>query len=62
VNPVINPQGFSGVPVRRAYSSGGRQIVSELTDVSRQTFADSTFAVPAGFQKQAFAPGGSRQD
>jgi len=49
-----DPQGFSGVPVRRIYSIGQRQTVSELTEVSRQTFADSIFAVPAGFQKQAF--------
>lgn len=47
-------QGFSGVPVRRTYSVLGRQSVSELTEVSRQTFADSIFTVPAGFQKQAF--------
>ena len=52
-----DPKGFSGVPVRRTYSVGQRQIVSELTEISRQTFADSTFAVPAGFQKKAFAPG-----
>ena len=45
-------QGFSGVPVRRAYSIGQRQTLTELTDVTRQTFPDSIFAVPAGFQKQ----------
>jgi len=48
------PQGYSGVPVRRTYTIGGRETVSELTDVSRQTFPDSLFAVPAGFTKQAF--------
>jgi hypothetical protein len=53
-----DPAGFSGVPVRRTYSVLGRQSVSELTQVSRQTFPDSLFAVPAGFQKQAFGPGG----
>jgi hypothetical protein len=49
-----DPQGFSGVPVRRMYTIGGTQTVSELTDVSRQTFPDSVFAVPAGFTKQTF--------
>ena len=34
--------------------SAGQQTVSELTDVSRQTFPDSIFAVPAGFTKQTF--------
>jgi hypothetical protein len=52
-----DPLGFSGVPVRRMYTVGGRQTVSQLTEVSRQTFADSIFAVPAGFQRQALGPG-----
>jgi hypothetical protein len=53
-----DPQGFSGVPIRRTYAVAGRQTTIELTDVSRQTFPDSTFAVPAGFEKKAFpAPG-----
>ena len=52
-----DPQGFSGVPVRRTFSIAGRQIISELTGISRQTFADSIFAVPAGFEKQAFGLG-----
>jgi hypothetical protein len=47
-------QGFSGVPVRRVYSIGSRQVVTELTQVTRQTFTDATFAVPEGFQRQAF--------
>jgi hypothetical protein len=45
-------QGFSGVPVRRITSFGPQQTVVELSEVSRQTFADSLFAVPEGFQKQ----------
>jgi hypothetical protein len=46
-------QGFSGVPVRRINYSGGKvQSTSELTDVKRQTFPDSSYEVPAGFQKQ----------
>lgn len=47
-------QGYNGVPVRRTYSILGRQTVSELTEVSRRTFADSSYAVPAGFEKQPF--------
>jgi len=50
-------QGFSGVPVRRTFAIAGHQIASEVTEVSRHTFADSIFAVPAGFQKQAFGAG-----
>jgi hypothetical protein len=50
-------QGFTGLPVRRIYSIGPQQIISELTEISRQTFPDSLFAVPAGFQKQPLAPG-----
>jgi hypothetical protein len=45
-------QGFTGVPVRSVNTVAGRQIVSELKEVTRQNFADSTFAVPEGFQKQ----------
>jgi hypothetical protein len=57
-------QGFSGLPVRSVSTVAGRQIVSELKEISRQTFTDSTFVVPAGFQKQQMptAPGrGGRQ-
>lgn len=50
-------QGFSGVPVRRA-SFGARPTTSEITDVTRQSFPDATFAVPAGFQKEASPFGG----
>lgn len=53
----MEDQGFSGVPVRRV-SLGARPSTSELTDVSRQTFPDTTFAVPAGFQKEASPFGG----
>lgn len=45
-------QGFSGVPVRRITSFGPQQTVVELSEVSRQSFADSVFAVPEGFKKQ----------
>jgi len=55
-------QGYSGVPVRQTMTLGGRQITSEITDISRQAFADSTFQVPAGYQKTSFmGPGRGRQ-
>ena len=44
-------QGFSGVPVRRTYYDNGRETTAEITEISRQTFPDSVFAVPAGFTK-----------
>lgn len=53
-------QGFSGVPVRRMFSTGQGQTVVELTDASRQSIPASTFDVPAGFQKEAFG-GGQRR-
>jgi hypothetical protein len=46
-------QGFSGVPVRRAATVAGREIVTELTNVTRQAFPDSLFAVPDGFTQRA---------
>jgi hypothetical protein len=46
-------QGFEGVPVRRVTTIAGRQLVTELTSVARQTFPDSVFEVPAGFTKTA---------
>jgi hypothetical protein len=53
-------QGFSGIPVRRTYLVGQQQIVTELVEMSRHTFPDATFAVPADFTKQAspFGAGG----
>lgn len=49
----LEDQGFSGVPVRRVSFAGGQQqSVTELTEVTRQTFTDAVFAVPAGFQKR----------
>lgn len=45
--------GFSGVPVRSVVTtSNGQTITSEITDVHRQAFPDSTFQAPAGYQKQ----------
>jgi hypothetical protein len=48
----VQEQGFDGVPVRRVMTVAGIQMVTEVSAVSRQTFADSAFAVPAGFTKQ----------
>jgi hypothetical protein len=45
-------QGFSGVPVRTTTTAGGQPMTSEITEVKRQAFPDSTFQVPAGYQKQ----------
>ena len=53
-------QGFSGVPVRRITGIGKQEPITEMSDVSRQTFPASTFEVPQGFQKEAFGLGGRR--
>lgn len=53
----MEDQGFSGVPVRRV-SFGSSPTTTELTDVTRQTFPDSTFAVPSGFKKESSPFGG----
>ena len=52
----IEQQGFPGVPVRRSFTVAGRDVVSEITDVSRQSFPDASYAVPEGYAKQAFGP------
>jgi hypothetical protein len=44
------------VPVRSTFTVGGKEIVSEVTEVSRQSFPDSSYAVPDGYTKQAFGP------
>jgi hypothetical protein len=52
-------QGYPGVPVRRTYTVGGREITSEIADVSRQSFPDASYAAPAGYAKTEFSmPGG----
>jgi hypothetical protein len=58
----VADQGFSGVPVRRMFTIAGREVTTEITEVSRQSFPDSAFAVPEGFQKQSIpAVGRGRQ-
>ena len=44
--------GFSGIPVRSHLSAGTRDITIEVTDVTHRTFADDSYAVPAGFQQR----------
>jgi hypothetical protein len=41
-----------GVPVRQVTGIGPKQTTVETSEVSRQTFADTLFAVPDGFKKQ----------
>jgi hypothetical protein len=54
-------QGFSGVPIRSVVTIGGEQTTSELAEITRQNFAESTFAVPPGFQKREFLGGRGRR-
>jgi hypothetical protein len=49
----VQEQGYDGVPVRRVTTIAGREIVTELTSVARQTFPDRVFAIPDGFTKTA---------
>lgn len=56
----MQTRGFSGFPVKNSSTAGGRTTTSEVTDVSRQTFEDSLFAAPAGFQKESFPGMGGR--
>jgi hypothetical protein len=53
----VEEQGFSGVPVRQTFSVGGRQITSEISEVTRQTFPDASYAAPVGYQKTSFGGG-----
>jgi hypothetical protein len=45
--------GYTGFPIRSIVTVGDQATTTELTEVSRQTFSDAVFAIPAGFQKQA---------
>ena len=45
-------QGFSGVPVRSVTTmSTGSTVTFEISEVSRQSFPESTFQVPEGYKK-----------
>jgi hypothetical protein len=49
----LDTQGFEGIPLRRIrYKAGKAEMTSEVTEVTRQNFAASSYDVPAGFQKQ----------
>jgi len=52
----VQEQGYEGVPVRRVTTIAGREVVTELTSVARQTFPDSVFAIPDGFTKTQGGP------
>jgi Domain of unknown function (DUF4412) len=57
-NGTADDQGFTGVPVRHiSYQNGTAASTTEVTDVRHLTFPASTFEVPAGFSKEAFAGG-----
>lgn len=54
----VESQGYSGVPVRHMMIIAGRQVTTEITEVTRQSFPDSAFQVPAGYEKTEFMGGG----
>ena len=56
----LEVQGYSGVPVRHMMTIAGRQITTEISEVSHQSFPDSVFQVPAGFQKTDMMGGRGR--
>lgn len=56
----VAEQGFSGVPVKQTMTIGGRQMMTEITEVTRQAFPDSVFQVPAGYQKTTLGGRGRR--
>ena len=57
----LEAQGYAGIPVRNTQYIMGREITTEVVDVTRGTIPDSAFQVPAGFEKQPFMRGRGRQ-
>jgi hypothetical protein len=57
-NATVEQQGFTGVPIKRKASVLGSEITTEIVDVTRQTFPDASYAVPAGYQKKTPGTGG----
>jgi hypothetical protein len=53
-------EGYSGVPVRQVRTIVGREITTEISEVRRQSFPDSSYQVPAGYQKTDFMAGRGR--
>ncbi len=56
----VATQGFDGFPVKSVTNTAGRQVTTEVTEISRQTFADSLFTLPQGLQKQDMMGGMGR--
>lgn len=53
--PAVSPidlRGNSGFPVKTVMMVQGHTVTMEVIELGRQTFSDSSFAVPAGFTKQ----------
>jgi len=48
----IDQGGSSGFPVKTVITVQGQTTTTEVVEAGRQTFADSLFAVPAGYTKQ----------
>ena len=48
----VDAQGGADFPVRTVLMTPGGTVTTEVIEASRQTFSDSSFAVPAGFTKQ----------
>jgi hypothetical protein len=49
----LETQGFPGIPLRRVrYQAGKAELTSEVMEVTRKSFAESSYDVPAGFEKQ----------
>jgi hypothetical protein len=48
----IDPRGSSDFPVKTVMMVPGGTVTTEVIEAGRQTFSDSSFAVPAGFTKQ----------
>jgi hypothetical protein len=48
----MEDQGFSGVPVRSVTTVGTGSVTSEIADVQRQSFPDTLFQAPAGYEKR----------
>jgi len=63
LNATTQDQGYNGLPLRRTtFKNGAVVSMMEITQLKRETFPVSTFAVPAGFTKTAspMSRGGAR--
>jgi hypothetical protein len=48
----VDAQGGADFPVKTVLMTPGGTVTTEVIEVGRRTFSDSSFAVPAGFTKQ----------